>query len=38
MPRVSSATGGYAPGITSNRDIEEMQDLEYIEKLQRGFR
>jgi hypothetical protein len=37
MPRVSTATGGYAPGINSIRDIEEMQDLEYIEKLRRGF-
>ncbi len=37
MPRVSSATGGYAPGINSIRDIEEMEDLEYIEKLNRGF-
>jgi hypothetical protein len=37
MPRVSSATGGFAPGIKSIRDIEEMQDLEYIEKLRRGF-
>ena len=37
MPRVSTATGGYAPGITSNRDIEEMQEFEYIEKLERGF-
>jgi hypothetical protein len=37
MPRVSTATGGFAPGINSVRDIEEMQDLEYIEKLRRGF-
>lgn len=37
MPRVSTATGGYAPGINSIRDIEEMEDLEYIEKLRRGF-
>lgn len=37
MPRVSTAIGGYAPGIHSIRDIEEMQDLEYIEKLRRGF-
>ena len=37
MPRVSTATGGYAPGIKSVRDIEEMEDLEYIEKLRRGF-
>lgn len=38
MPRVSTATGGFAPGINSIRDIEEMQDLEYAEKLRRGFR
>jgi len=37
MPRVSTATGGYAPGIKSVRDIEEMEDLEYMEKLRRGF-
>ena len=37
IPRISSATGGFAPGVTSVRDIEEMQDLEYIEKLRRGF-
>jgi hypothetical protein len=37
MPRVSTATGGYAPGIKGIRDIEEMEDLEYIEKLRRGF-
>lgn len=37
MPRVSTATGGYAPGIKSIRDIEEMEDLDYIEKLRRGF-
>lgn len=38
MPRVSTATGGYAPGINGIRDIEEMEDLEYIEKLNRGFK
>jgi hypothetical protein len=37
MPRVSTATGGFASGINSVRDIEEMMDLEYIEKLRRGF-
>jgi hypothetical protein len=37
MPRVSTATGGFGLGINSIRDIEEMQDLEYIEKLRRGF-
>ena len=34
----STATGGFAPGIRSIKDIEEMEDLEYIEKLNRGFR
>jgi hypothetical protein len=38
VPRVSTAAGGFGPGINSIRDIEEMQDLEYIEKLRRGFR
>lgn len=35
--RVSKETGGFAPGVKSVRDIEEMQDLEYVEKLRRGF-
>jgi hypothetical protein len=35
MPRVSKAKGGFAPGITSLRDIEELEDAEYIEKLRR---
>jgi hypothetical protein len=38
MPPISTATGGFAPGIKSIRDIEEMEDLEYIEKLNRGFK
>jgi hypothetical protein len=38
LPRVSSATGWLLPGVNSIRDIEEMQDLEYIEKVRRGFR
>jgi hypothetical protein len=37
MPRVSTARGGFAPGIDSIRDIEELQDLEYMEKLRKGF-
>ena len=36
---VSKATGGLMPGITNpRRDIEELDDLEYIERLNRGFR
>jgi hypothetical protein len=35
--RVSKETGGFAPGVTSIKDIEEMQELEYIERLRRGF-
>jgi hypothetical protein len=34
---VSKEIGGFAPGITSIKDIEEMQDIEYMEKLRRGF-
>jgi hypothetical protein len=37
MPPISKATGGFAPGITSLKDIQEMEDLEYVEKLRRGF-
>ena len=35
---VGKETGGFMPGINSIKDIEELQDLEYIEKLKRGFR
>jgi hypothetical protein len=35
---VGKETGGFMPGIKSIRDIEELQDLDYIEKLKRGFR
>lgn len=39
MPPVSKATGGLMPGITNPwRDTEEMDDLEYIERLNRGFK
>ena len=39
MPPVSSVTGGMMPGITNpRRDIEELDDLEYIERLKRGFK
>ena len=32
---VSTAKGGFAPGITSFKDIAELEDLEYVEKLKR---
>jgi hypothetical protein len=35
MPRVSTARGGFAPGITSLRDGEELEDAEYVRKLMR---
>ena len=38
MPRVSSATGGPAPGIRSFKDLQEIEDLEYIERLRTGFK
>ena len=40
LPRVSSATGGFYPGIdiSNNASIQEMEDIEYIERLKRGFK
>jgi hypothetical protein len=35
-PRVSQAKGGYAPGFTCARDVEEMEDAERVAKM--GFR
>ena len=35
---VGKETGGFMSGIRSIKDIEELQDLEYIDKLKRGFR
>lgn len=37
---VSSTTGGFFPGIdiSNNASIQEMEDLEYIERLKRGFK
>ena len=35
LPRVSSARGGFAPGITDLRDVQELEDLEYAERLKR---
>lgn len=38
MPRVSSATGGQMPGIATFKDLEELEDREYVERLNRGFK
>ncbi len=35
VPPVSEATGGFAPGVTSVRDIEELEDAEYVDRLRR---
>lgn len=37
---VSKATGGLLPGvdISNSAAIQEMEDLEYVERLKRGFR
>lgn len=36
---VSSATGGLRPGMENltASELEELDDLEYVERLQRGF-
>jgi hypothetical protein len=36
---VSSATGGLAPGIDieDSASLQEMDDLEYVERLRKGF-
>jgi hypothetical protein len=38
MPRVSSAGGGRAPGVNTFKDLEEIEDAEYIERLRKGFK
>lgn len=30
---VSSARGGFAPGFTGFRDLEELEDIEYVKRL-----
>ena len=34
-PRVSVAKGGFAPGITSLADIQDLEEAEYVDKLRR---
>jgi len=38
LPRVSKATGGLMPGVDLTRfsDYQELEDLEYIERLRTG--
>lgn len=40
LPRVSSAIGGYNPGFenVTYRDIQAMDDLEYVVRMRRGFK
>jgi hypothetical protein len=40
LPRVSKATGGMRPGMEkmSFSELEELDHLEYIERLNKGFR
>jgi hypothetical protein len=40
LPRISKATGGLQPGIDLTRfsDYQEMEDLEYAERLRKGFK
>jgi hypothetical protein len=33
MPPISKARGGFAPGVASLRDVEELEDSEYVERL-----
>jgi len=40
LPRVSKATGGLLPGIdiSNSAALQEMEDLEYVERMKRGFK
>jgi hypothetical protein len=40
LPRVSTATGGPMPGMAglSFSELQELDDLEYIERLRKGFK
>lgn len=40
LPRVSKATGGFLPGMENMTfsELQELDDLEYIERLKTGFR
>lgn len=36
MPPISKEGGGQAPGITRLKDLEELEDAEFIERMYRG--
>jgi hypothetical protein len=40
LPRISKATGGMRPGLQglTFSQLEELDDAEYIERLNRGFK
>jgi hypothetical protein len=40
LPRVSKASGGLMPGIdiSDTAALQEMEDLEYVERMKRGFK
>jgi len=40
LPRVSTATGGPVPGIDLSdfSSLQEMEDIEYIERMMKGFK
>ena len=40
LPRFSTATGGPMPGvdISNSAALQEIEDLEYIERLKNGFK
>lgn len=39
LPPISAATGGFMPGFENDpfHAVQEMEDLQYIERLKRGF-
>jgi hypothetical protein len=40
LPRISKATGGFRPGFEDMTfsQLEELDDLEYVERMQKGFK
>ena len=38
MPPVSKEGGGQAPGVMTFKDLEEIEDAEYIQRLLNGFK
>ena len=38
MPPISTATGGPMPGVARLKDLEQIEDAEYVERLRQGFK